>query len=77
MKELNEDSITDLSNINKVESDLKLLGLIGIDDLLAENVKKCITDFRRAGIKPWMLTGDKGETALSIARSCGIFDSEN
>jgi P-type E1-E2 ATPase len=35
-------------------------------------VKECIEDFRDAGIKVWMLTGDKGATAKEIAYSCGL-----
>ena len=27
---------------------------------------------RRAGIKVWMLTGDKGLTAKQIGKACGI-----
>ena len=49
--------------IASVESDLILVGATGVEDLLQQNVKKCIEDFRQANIKVWMLTGDKGETA--------------
>ena len=49
--------------IAAVESNLTLLGGTGVEDLLQDNVNKCIQDFRQAGIKVWMLTGDKGETA--------------
>jgi len=35
----------------------------GVEDLLQENVKACIEDFRDAGMRVWMLTGDKGATA--------------
>jgi P-type E1-E2 ATPase len=41
-----------------------LLGVTAVEDLLQENVAISINDFRSAGIKVWMLTGDKGETAL-------------
>jgi phospholipid-translocating ATPase len=43
-----------------------------VEDLLQDNVKECITDFRDAGMKVWMLTGDKGLTAKEIAYSCGL-----
>lgn len=46
-----------------VESDLTLLGVSGVEDMLQDNVKECIQDFREAGIKVWMLTGDKDLTA--------------
>ena len=50
--------------ITEIESDLTLLGATGLEDLLQENVKRCIEDFRAADIKVWMLTGDKGLTAM-------------
>ena len=34
-----------------------------MEDLLQDNVKECITNFKEAGMNVWMLTGDKGETA--------------
>jgi len=37
-----------------------------VEDLLQEGVKKCIIDFKEAGVKVWMLTGDKGLTAKMI-----------
>ena len=45
------------------ESGLTLLGITAIEDVLQDDVKQCIRDFREARIKVWMLTGDKGETA--------------
>ena len=56
------------------ESDLTLLGATGLEDLLQEDVKNCISEFKLARCKVWMLTGDKGETAKNIAISCGIVD---
>ena len=59
------------------ESSLELLGVTGLEDLLQENVKNCIKQFKEAKIKVWMLTGDKGETAETIGVSCGLIDTEN
>ena len=50
------------------------MGVSGVEDLLQDNVKSCIEDFIAANIKVWMLTGDKGETAENIGKSCGIID---
>ena len=60
-----------------VEHSLKLVAVTGVEDLLQENVKQCITDFRDAGMKVWMLTGDKGLTAKEIAYSCGLLVKAN
>jgi P-type E1-E2 ATPase len=56
---------------------LTLLAATGVEDLLQENVKECISDFRKAGINVWMLTGDKGATAKEIGVSCGLVTLPN
>ncbi len=55
-----------------METDLKLLGVTGVEDLLQDNVKPVILNLREANIKVWMLTGDKMETAQCIATSTGF-----
>lgn len=52
-----------------LERDLELLGLTGVEDKLQDEVKSTIELLRNAGIKIWMLTGDKIETATCIAIS--------
>ncbi|CAH2350246.1 probable phospholipid-transporting ATPase Neo1p [[Candida] railenensis] len=52
-----------------LENDLELLGVTGVEDKLQENVKTSIELLRNAGIKIWMLTGDKVETAKCIGIS--------
>jgi len=52
-----------------IENDLELLGLTGVEDKLQDNVKPTLELLRNAGIKIWMLTGDKVETASCIAVS--------
>ncbi|KAG4085047.1 phospholipid-translocating P-type ATPase [Neocallimastix lanati (nom. inval.)] len=52
-----------------IENDLELLGLTGVEDKLQDNVKTTLELLRNAGIKIWMLTGDKVETASCIAVS--------
>ena len=39
-------------------------------------VPDCIADVRRAGVKLWVLTGDKMETAINIGYSCRLLDAE-
>ena len=56
----------------EVEQNLQLIWVTGVEDLLQENVKECIRDFRDGGIKVWMLTGDKGATAKEIAYNCNL-----
>ena len=48
------------------------LGATGIEDRLQDGVPETIESLRQAGIKVWVLTGDKQETALNIAYSCKL-----
>ncbi|KAJ3389301.1 putative aminophospholipid-translocase [Lobulomyces angularis] len=52
-----------------LENGLELLGLTGVEDKLQDDVKNTLELMRNAGIKIWMLTGDKVETATCIAIS--------
>ncbi|TRY75598.1 hypothetical protein TCAL_01615, partial [Tigriopus californicus] len=58
---------------NLVESDLTLLGAVAIEDQLQPDVKTTLTALRKAGIRIWVLTGDKKETAVNISYSSGHF----
>ncbi|KAG6603532.1 Phospholipid-transporting ATPase 1, partial [Cucurbita argyrosperma subsp. sororia] len=55
-----------------IECDLKLLGATAIEDKLQDGVPEAIESLRQAGIKVWILTGDKQETAISIGLSCKL-----
>uniref|UniRef100_A0A1L8DEI0 Phospholipid-transporting ATPase n=2 Tax=Nyssomyia neivai TaxID=330878 RepID=A0A1L8DEI0_9DIPT len=55
----------------KIERHLELLGATAVEDALQDNVRDTLEALRYAGIKVWVLTGDKVETALNIALSCG------
>jgi magnesium-transporting ATPase (P-type) len=54
------------------ETDLEIVGATAIEDRLQEGVPQTIADLGRAGIKTWMLTGDKVETAINIGRTCKL-----
>ncbi|GLJ15943.1 hypothetical protein SUGI_0263490 [Cryptomeria japonica] len=56
----------------RIECRLNLLGGTGIEDRLQQGVPETIETLRRAGIKVWVLTGDKQETAISIGVSCKL-----
>uniref|UniRef100_A0A672SSF2 Phospholipid-transporting ATPase n=1 Tax=Sinocyclocheilus grahami TaxID=75366 RepID=A0A672SSF2_SINGR len=58
---------------NFIEKDLELLGATGVEDKLQDKVQETIESLRLAGIKVWVLTGDKHETAVSVSLSCGHF----
>lgn len=52
-----------------LERDLELLGVTGVEDKLQKDVKPSLELLRNAGVKIWMLTGDKVETARCVAVS--------
>ena len=52
----------------ELESSLTLQGSTAIEDKLQEGVPALLAGLRSAGIKIWMLTGDKVGTAINIAR---------
>jgi len=52
-----------------LEHDIELLGVTGVEDKLQKDVKPSLELLRNAGIKIWMLTGDKVETARCVAVS--------
>ncbi|VEU22623.1 DEKNAAC103439 [Brettanomyces naardenensis] len=60
----------------EIEKDLVLLGGTAIEDRLQQGVPTAISLMRRAGIKLWVLTGDKVETAISIGFSCNLLSNE-
>jgi len=60
---------------DEIESGLALIGSTAVEDKLQENVAETLETIRRAGIKVWVLTGDKKETAINISNSCKHFSS--
>lgn len=50
----------------------KVVGLIAIQDIPKENAKLAITEIKKQGLKPVMLTGDNKQVAQAIAKQVGI-----
>ncbi|KAF8398072.1 hypothetical protein HHK36_016999 [Tetracentron sinense] len=59
-----------------VENNLCILGASAIEDKLQQGVPEAIESLRQAGLKVWVLTGDKQETAISIGYSSKLLTSE-
>ncbi len=57
---------------DRLERNLELLGVTGVEDKLQKDVKPSLELLRNAGIKIWMLTGDKVETARCVAVSAKL-----
>ncbi|KAK4484288.1 hypothetical protein RD792_011516 [Penstemon davidsonii] len=56
----------------EIEKDLILLGATAVEDKLQQGVPECIDKLAQAGIKLWVLTGDKMETAINIGYACSL-----
>ncbi|RNF12542.1 phospholipid-transporting ATPase 1-like protein [Trypanosoma rangeli] len=61
----------------EIEQNLRLLGATGIEDKLQEEVPETISFFLDAGVVVWMLTGDKRETAVTVAATASLCDPRN
>lgn len=61
---------------DSIERELILLGGTAIEDRLQDGVPDCIELLAEAGIKLWVLTGDKVETAINIGFSCNLLNNE-
>ncbi|PKX98708.1 aminophospholipid-translocating P4-type ATPase DRS2 [Aspergillus novofumigatus IBT 16806] len=59
-----------------IEKDLYLLGATAIEDRLQDGVPDTIHTLQTAGIKIWVLTGDRQETAINIGMSCKLISED-
>ncbi|KAI9657459.1 MAG: hypothetical protein M1821_003141 [Bathelium mastoideum] len=69
-----EDKLDEVAD--EIEQDLTLLGGTAIEDRLQDGVPDSIQLLGKAGIKLWVLTGDKVETAINIGFSCNLLDND-
>ncbi|XP_012484831.1 probable phospholipid-transporting ATPase 4 [Gossypium raimondii] len=64
------------TNLEKVaemmEKELTLVGATAVEDKLQKGVPQCIDKLAQAGLKLWVLTGDKMETAINIGFACSL-----
>ncbi|KAL1977454.1 hypothetical protein VTN31DRAFT_313 [Thermomyces dupontii] len=59
-----------------IEKDFYLLGATAIEDRLQDGVPDTIHTLQQAGIKVWVLTGDRQETAINIGMSCKLISED-
>ncbi|XP_062154657.1 probable phospholipid-transporting ATPase 4 [Alnus glutinosa] len=55
-----------------MERELILIGATAVEDKLQKGVPQCIDKLAQAGLKIWILTGDKMETAINIGFACSL-----
>ncbi|KAI9573070.1 hypothetical protein HD554DRAFT_2058642 [Boletus coccyginus] len=61
---------------SSIEQELLLLGATALEDKLQVGVPEAIETLHRAGIKLWILTGDKLQTAIEIGFSCNLLKQD-
>ncbi|KAK5231750.1 phospholipid transporting ATPase [Exophiala xenobiotica] len=69
-----EDRLEEVAD--RIERELLLIGGTAIEDRLQDGVPDTIALLGQAGIKLWVLTGDKVETAINIGFSCNLLSNE-
>ncbi|GMF47301.1 unnamed protein product [Phytophthora fragariaefolia] len=77
-----QEAVTSLTNrdelleevAEQIETEMKLVGATAIEDKLQIGVPAAIANLAQAGIKIWMLTGDKEETAINIGHACQLIN---
>ncbi|XP_014260089.1 probable phospholipid-transporting ATPase IIB isoform X2 [Cimex lectularius] len=65
------------SIVAQLEHDMELVCVTGVEDKLQHEVRTTVEVLHNAGIKIWMLTGDKQETAICIAKSSLLVSSKD
>lgn len=64
------------SELDAVETDLILVGLVGLTDPVRPEVAAAVSSCRAAGMRPVMITGDHAETARAVGQRVGILRSD-
>lgn len=61
---------------NTINEDVVIIGLVGIRDDVRPEAKEAIHAVQHAGIQVVMITGDRLETAIAIAKDAGLLQNE-
>lgn len=60
----------------KIETKIHIVGATAIEDKLQDEVPETIATLGKAGIKLWVLTGDKRETAMEIGYATNVLNEK-
>ncbi|EAR95699.2 calcium-translocating P-type ATPase, PMCA-type protein (macronuclear) [Tetrahymena thermophila SB210] len=60
----------------QLESDLIILGMVGIQDPLRKGIRQAVQTCKEAGVTVRMVTGDNLDTAIAISKEAGIIDQD-
>lgn len=62
---------------NKINDDIVIIGLVGIRDDVRPEAREAIEQVQNAGIQVVMITGDRLETAVAIAKDAGLLKTDS
>ena len=62
---------------NKINDDVVIIGLLGIKDSVRAEAVEAIAAVKKAGIQVVMITGDRLETAVAIAKDAQLINSDD
>ena len=62
---------------NSINEDIVIIGLVGIRDDVRPEAKEAIREVQGAGIQVVMITGDRLETAVAIAKDAGLLKGDS
>lgn len=75
--EARHNGLTETADRRKIDKDLTMIAMFGIQDPLRPGIKEAVESHARAGVTTIMVTGDNIETAKAIAHSAGILSDED
>eukprot|EP00656_Telonema_subtile_P052944 TRINITY_DN7518_c0_g1_i4.p1 TRINITY_DN7518_c0_g1~~TRINITY_DN7518_c0_g1_i4.p1 ORF type:complete len:1259 (-),score=380.49 TRINITY_DN7518_c0_g1_i4:64-3840(-) len=77
-KHLSLDEVEDAQQAlgESLEQGLQVVGGTAIEDKLQEDVGEALSTLREAGIRTWVLTGDKVDTAIRIGHACKLLTQQ-
>ncbi len=62
---------------NTIQDDIVIIGLVGIRDDVRPEAREAIEQVQQAGIQVVMITGDRLETAVAIAKDAGLLKNDS
>ncbi len=62
---------------SEIETNLTLIGIVGMIDPCRPEVQDAIVECKNAGIRVVMITGDHKDTAVAIGKNLGIIEDDN
>jgi len=73
---LDDDALEELEIEFDESVQYQILGATAVEDKLQDEVPETISNLLAAGIRTWVLTGDKKETACNIGMACNLLTPE-